>query len=116
VEKELDRLYAAPLDEFIAERDALAKRLRSAGDRERIRAVNSCRGLVRRLGRLIGRGDRHARHRGTGRISNHPRDSGLLGLSPRRYAAQARGKRTGKDEQQSDEQQSEEDADVSEEQ
>jgi hypothetical protein len=42
VEKELDRLYAAPLDEFVAERDALAKQLRSDGDREaadRIKAL-----------------------------------------------------------------------------
>jgi hypothetical protein len=31
---EIERLYALPLDEFTAERDALAKRLRSDGDRE----------------------------------------------------------------------------------
>lgn len=31
---EIDRLYALPLDEFTAERDALAKRLRGDGDRE----------------------------------------------------------------------------------
>jgi hypothetical protein len=34
VEKELDRVFAAPLDEFVAERDALAKQLRADGDRE----------------------------------------------------------------------------------
>jgi hypothetical protein len=34
LEPEIDRLYGVPLDEFIAERDALAKRLNSDGDRE----------------------------------------------------------------------------------
>lgn len=43
MEKELDRLYAAPLDEFVAERDALAKRLRSDGDREAADRVKALR-------------------------------------------------------------------------
>ena len=43
MEKELDRLYAAPLDEFVAERDALAKRLRSDGDRESADRVKALR-------------------------------------------------------------------------
>jgi hypothetical protein len=43
VEKELDRLYAAPFDEFVAERDALAKRLRSDGDREAADRVKALR-------------------------------------------------------------------------
>ena len=43
MEKELDRLYAAPLDEFVAERDALAKRLRSDGDREAADGVKALR-------------------------------------------------------------------------
>jgi hypothetical protein len=43
VEKELDRLYAAPLDEFVAERDALAKQLRSDGDREAADRVKALR-------------------------------------------------------------------------
>src|SRR4051812_8747661 len=30
---EIDRLYGLPLEEFVPERDALAKRLRAAGDR-----------------------------------------------------------------------------------
>jgi hypothetical protein len=43
VEKELDSLYAAPLDEFVAERDALAKQLRSDGDREAADRVKALR-------------------------------------------------------------------------
>ena len=43
MEKELDRLYAAPLDEFVAERDALAKQLRSDGDREAADRVKALR-------------------------------------------------------------------------
>jgi hypothetical protein len=43
VEKELDRLYAAPLDEFVAERDALAKQLRSDGDGEAADRVKALR-------------------------------------------------------------------------
>jgi hypothetical protein len=43
VEKELDRLYAAPLDEFVAERDALAKQLRADGDREAADRVKALR-------------------------------------------------------------------------
>jgi hypothetical protein len=34
LEAEIDRLYGVPLDEFIAERDALAKQLNGDGDRE----------------------------------------------------------------------------------
>jgi hypothetical protein len=43
VEEELDRLYAAPLDEFVVERDALAKRLRADGDREAADRVKALR-------------------------------------------------------------------------
>ncbi len=43
MEKELDKLYAAPLDEFVAERDALAKQLRSDGDREAADRVKALR-------------------------------------------------------------------------
>jgi hypothetical protein len=43
VEKELDRLFAAPLDDFVAERDALAKQLRSDGDREAADRVKALR-------------------------------------------------------------------------
>jgi hypothetical protein len=43
VEKELDSLFAAPLDEFVAERDALAKRLRADGDREAADRVKALR-------------------------------------------------------------------------
>ena len=43
MEKELDSLYAAPLDEFVAERDALAKRLRADGDREAADRVKALR-------------------------------------------------------------------------
>lgn len=42
MDKELDSLFTAPLDDFVAERDALAKRLRAEGDREaadRIKAL-----------------------------------------------------------------------------
>jgi hypothetical protein len=38
---EIDRLYALPLDEFTAERDSLAKRLRKDGDREAADAVKA---------------------------------------------------------------------------
>lgn len=43
MEKELDSLFAAPLDEFIAERDALAKQLRADGDREAAEQVKALR-------------------------------------------------------------------------
>jgi hypothetical protein len=43
VEKELDSLFAAPLDEFVAERDALAKQLRADGDREAAERVKALR-------------------------------------------------------------------------
>lgn len=43
MEKELDSLFAAPLDEFVAERDALAKRLRADGDREAADRVKALR-------------------------------------------------------------------------
>ena len=43
MEKELDKLYAAPLDEFVAERDALAKQLRSGGDGEAADRVKALR-------------------------------------------------------------------------
>jgi hypothetical protein len=43
VEKELDSVFAAPLDEFVAERDALAKRLRADGDREAADRVKALR-------------------------------------------------------------------------
>jgi len=42
LEGELDRLYGAPLDEFVPRRDALARRLRESGDRaasERVRKL-----------------------------------------------------------------------------
>lgn len=38
---EIDRLYALPLEEFIAERDDLAKRLRKEGDRDSATAVKA---------------------------------------------------------------------------
>ena len=38
---ELDRLYALPLEEFTAERDALAKRLRKEGERDAAEAVKA---------------------------------------------------------------------------
>jgi hypothetical protein len=38
---EIDRLYALPLEEFTAERDALAKRLRKDGDRDAADAVKA---------------------------------------------------------------------------
>ena len=34
LEADIDRLYGVPLDEFVAERDQLAKRLNKDGDRE----------------------------------------------------------------------------------
>ena len=40
---EIDRLYALPLDEFVSERDALAKQLRKEGDREAAAAVKALR-------------------------------------------------------------------------
>ncbi len=43
VESRIDELYALPLDRFIPERDALAKELRSAGDREAADVVKSQR-------------------------------------------------------------------------
>ena len=38
---EIDRLYALPLEEFTAERDALAKRLRKEGDRDESDSVKA---------------------------------------------------------------------------
>ena len=38
---EIDRLYALPLEEFTAERDALAKRLRKEGDRDEADSVKA---------------------------------------------------------------------------
>lgn len=43
MDKELDSLFAAPLDDFVAERDALAKRLRADGDREAADRVKALR-------------------------------------------------------------------------
>ncbi len=43
MEKELDSLFAAPLDEFVAERDALAKQVRADGDREAAERVKALR-------------------------------------------------------------------------
>ena len=43
VQARIDELYALPLDRFIPERDALAKELRSAGDREAAELVKSQR-------------------------------------------------------------------------
>ena len=40
---EIDRLYALPLEEFTAERDALAKRLRREGDRDAADSVKALR-------------------------------------------------------------------------
>jgi hypothetical protein len=42
-EAEIDRLYGLPLDEFVGQRDALAKRLRADGERERATAVKALR-------------------------------------------------------------------------
>jgi hypothetical protein len=42
-EREVDALYDLPLEEFVGARDALAKRLRQAGDRERAAAVKALR-------------------------------------------------------------------------
>jgi hypothetical protein len=42
-ESESDRLYALPLEEFVRERDALAKRLRDEGNREEADAVKRLR-------------------------------------------------------------------------
>jgi hypothetical protein len=43
LEAEIDRLYALPLDEFVAQRGALAKRLRGEGDREAAERVKGLR-------------------------------------------------------------------------
>jgi hypothetical protein len=43
LEKELDSLFAASLDDFVSERDALAKRLRADGDREAADRVKALR-------------------------------------------------------------------------
>ena len=43
VQRAIDRLYARPLTDFISARDALAKELRAAGDREAASAVKSLR-------------------------------------------------------------------------
>jgi hypothetical protein len=40
---EIDRLYGLPLDEFVSERDGLAKRLRKDGDREAAERVKALR-------------------------------------------------------------------------
>jgi hypothetical protein len=40
---DIDRLYGLPLDEFVAQRDALAKSLRAGGDREGATAVKALR-------------------------------------------------------------------------
>jgi hypothetical protein len=43
LDTEIDRLYGLPLDEFTTQRDALAKRLRGAGDRDAAAAVKTLR-------------------------------------------------------------------------
>jgi hypothetical protein len=43
VEAEIDRLYSLPLDEFVRERDELAKRLRRSGEREAADRVKALR-------------------------------------------------------------------------
>ena len=43
LEAEIDRLYALPLDEFVAQRGALAKRLRGEGEREAAERVKGLR-------------------------------------------------------------------------
>jgi hypothetical protein len=43
LEAEIDRLYGVPLDEFVAERDTLAKQLTRAGDREAAARVKGLR-------------------------------------------------------------------------
>lgn len=43
MEKELDSLFAGPLDDFVSERDALVKRLRADGDREAADRVKALR-------------------------------------------------------------------------
>jgi hypothetical protein len=40
---EIDRLYGLPLDEFVAQRDAVAKRLRADGERDAAAAVKALR-------------------------------------------------------------------------
>ncbi len=44
LDREIDRIYAGPLTEFVSERNELAKRLRTAGDRE---AATSVKGLAK---------------------------------------------------------------------
>jgi hypothetical protein len=51
----LDRLYAVPLDEFVSERDRLARELRQAGEREaaaRVKALRKPSAVVWALNRL----------------------------------------------------------------
>jgi hypothetical protein len=43
LEPEIDRLYGVPLDEFVADRDEVAKRLRREGDREAAEQVKRLR-------------------------------------------------------------------------
>jgi hypothetical protein len=43
LDSEIDRLYGVPLDEFVADRDELAKRLRRDGDREAAERVKKLR-------------------------------------------------------------------------
>jgi exonuclease VII small subunit len=43
LDAEIDRLYGLPLEEFVSERDELAKRLRSDGDREAAERVKGLR-------------------------------------------------------------------------
>jgi hypothetical protein len=43
LDPEIDRLYGLPLDEFVAQRDALAKTLRRGGEREAAAAVKALR-------------------------------------------------------------------------
>ena len=47
----VDQLYGLPLEEFTPARDAAAKEMRKAGDREAARASRSCRNRRRRPGR-----------------------------------------------------------------
>ena len=43
LEEEIDSLYAGPLDEFVRERDELARRLNREGDREACARVKALR-------------------------------------------------------------------------
>ncbi len=43
LDSEIDRLYGIPLDEFVADRDELAKRLRREGDREAAERIKKLR-------------------------------------------------------------------------